>query len=269
MSNQKANPKVEWGFYATVPRIVRTGPKYQDISHAAKWLYTCLKDLCGNHGSCFRALRTLSEETGISTGSLSTMIRELHDVGLIHAEKKSRGKGGKEVWHISVVDIWQANREYCSKIEQLSDGDVQILNNTLPVVQNLNDVVQKLNEPPPSCSENERSCSNFDDRGIDSEEQRYEARTGEEESALVAASSQSNGTHAFSDTILKELPDGDAVLLGWMADGKHNRIYRRSGKSLGALIPLGADVDAALQEFLTVESAAFDETDYRFYGTKK
>lgn len=100
-------PKPDFGFYAAVPRVVRTG--YKNLTAAQKWLYVCLKDLCGDHGTCYRSLRTLSEETGISTGMLSESIRDLHEAELIHAEKKKRSEGGKEVWHITVADIWIAN----------------------------------------------------------------------------------------------------------------------------------------------------------------
>lgn len=179
----KANPKIEWGFFAITPRIVRT--KYKQLSHTEKWLYSCLKDLCGDKGTCFRSLRTLSEETDISTGSLSAMIPRLHMAGLIHAEKKSRGRGGKEVWHISIVDIWQANREYCSEIEQLSKEDVQNLNSGISDVQKLNDTAE-------SCSEFERSCSNFVDRRIQSKNK----DTEEQESTYTqAANALAQSTH--------------------------------------------------------------------------
>jgi hypothetical protein len=153
------------GFFASVPRIVRT--QYKDLSASEKWLYTCLKDLCGDRGTCFRNLRTLSIETSLSTGSLSTMIPNLHKAGLIHAEKKPRGLGGKEVWHISIVDIWQSNAVYCSGIEQPGISIVQGLNNQVPVVQNMNEEAEY-------CSNSEPSCSNFDDRRRLLEEEKIE-----------------------------------------------------------------------------------------------
>src|SRR5712664_1690143 len=125
-------PKQDWGFYAVTPRVVRT--KYKDLSHAEKWLYTCLKDLCGDKGACFRSLRALSEETDISIASLSKMVPNLHKAGLIHAEKKRRSKSGKEIWHITIADIWQENAKHCkdcSIFEQSHEG-------TTEVVQNMN-----------------------------------------------------------------------------------------------------------------------------------
>lgn len=165
-------PKQDWGFYAVTPRIVRT--KYKDLSHSEKWLYTCLKDLCGDKGSCFRSLRSLSEETDISTGSLSKMIPHLHEVGLIHAEKKKRTATGKEIWHITIVDIWQENARDCSKNEQYKEE----------IVQKMNDVVQKMNEDAGDCSKNERDCSNFVDRRITMKNTNYEEYKDEEESSV-------------------------------------------------------------------------------------
>ncbi len=112
----QTEPRRDLGFYAMVPRVVRTG--YRTLSPATKWLYVCLKDLCGDAGTCYRALKTLAVETGLSTGAISTMIRRLHLAGLIHATKKRRGSDtGHEVWHISIVDIWGAN-EHCSRRER-------------------------------------------------------------------------------------------------------------------------------------------------------
>lgn len=163
MSNQKNNPKQDWGFYAVTPRIVRT--QYKQLSHTEKWLYVCLKDLCRDKGTCYRTLKVLSQETDLSTGNLSTGIRNLHEAGLIHAEKKRRSNNptGKEVWHITIVDIWQANVEYCSKNER-SQEDVQTMNNN----------VQNLNEPALDDLNNEPKRSNFVDRRKNNEEEQNE-----------------------------------------------------------------------------------------------
>jgi len=135
---QETQEKEDIGFYARVPRIVRTG--YQELSHAEKWLYTCLRDLCGEAGECWRSLRALAKETGISIASLSSMIPHLEKVGLIDAMKKS-------TWFIKIKNIWQANKEYCSKIEH----------STAKCSEN-EQTVQKMNA---DCSENEQGCSNF------------------------------------------------------------------------------------------------------------
>jgi hypothetical protein len=181
MSDQK-QPKVKFGFYATIPRIVRI--KYKDLSHAEKWLYVCLKDLCGDKGTCFRTLRSLSGETDISIASLSKMIPHLHSEGLIHAEKKRRSESGKEVWHISIVDIWQENVKACSKNEQSQE-----------VVQNTNKDVQNLNETLGDCSKNERDCSNFSDRRMNSE-----SRTDIEEITLEERMNGASPTNSTPET---------------------------------------------------------------------
>src|SRR6266567_5632441 len=115
--------KEDIGFYARVPRIVRTG--YTELSHAEKWLYTCLRDLCGEAGECWRSLRALAKETGISIASLSSMIPHLAQVGLIDAMKKS-------TWFIKIKNIWQAKR-----------STVQKLNTQQQSVQKMNKVFRK------------------------------------------------------------------------------------------------------------------------------
>src|SRR5260221_215755 len=224
MTQNKQNPKIEWGFFAVIPRIVRT--QYKQLSHTEKWLYACLKDLCGDKGTCYRTLRVLEQETDISTGSLSTMIPKLHKAGLIHAEKKRRSNNptAKEVWHISIVDIWQSNVEYCSNIEQQcsnaeqSPENVQTLNDN---VQTLNNNVQYLNDPPPERSNAEQkrsknelggstsdgsergSTGNFSSVRNNNEEQHTEERTNEEDSFAALAPTLSR-TSLLDDFALTE-----------------------------------------------------------------
>jgi hypothetical protein len=143
-------PTIEWGFHAVTPRIIRTG--YKDLTPMQKWLYVCLKDLCGETGTCYRALRVLAEETGISTGMLSESIPILHKAGLIHAEKKKRSAGGKEVWHITIVDIWQANAKAHPSKRSHSEQ-------TTENVHTVNEDVHRMNDNTGVCSCGERECS--------------------------------------------------------------------------------------------------------------
>lgn len=115
MSETEKEPssKEKRGFYAMVPRIVRLG--YPKLSTSEKWLYVCLKDLCGDTGICYRSLSALGKETGLAKSSLSVMIRNLEEVKLIHAEKKKRNAHGYEVWHITIIDIWKQNKQFCEK----------------------------------------------------------------------------------------------------------------------------------------------------------
>lgn len=159
MSDKQQNPKMDFGFYAAIPRILRT--QYNDLTPAQKWLYVCLKDLCGDSGTCYRALRVLSEETGLSTGLLSKSIPLLHTKELVHAEKKRRRTGGKEVWHISIVDIWQKNGSVHPTKRSQNEQ-----NPTIECSQNEQnrENVHNVNENTPERSQNERECSQNRDR---------------------------------------------------------------------------------------------------------
>jgi len=157
----KRDPEFDHGFHASIPRLVRTG--YSHLSATQKWLYVCLKDLAGETGTCFRSIRTLEQETGISTGMISESIRALHDTGLIHAEMKSRTQGGKPVWHITIVDIWQANgnvhptkrRSAGEHVEQERSHSEQTPEN----VHYVNNNVHSANNKRGERSAGERECS--------------------------------------------------------------------------------------------------------------
>lgn len=107
--------------YTRVPNMLIFG--YRNISPQEKWLYTCLKHMCGKKGTHHLSLRYISEQTGISVGALSTsknakgvvnqgMIRHLHDAGLIHCEiKKHEGKGNPQ-YHITITDVWALNQDF-------------------------------------------------------------------------------------------------------------------------------------------------------------
>lgn len=148
---------MDWGFHAVIPRIIRT--EYKELTPLQRWLYVCLKDLCGDHGTCYRTVRALVEETSISSGMISESIPVLHKAGLIHAEKKKRHTGGKEVWHITIIDIWQLNgkvhptkrsphEQECSRNEQTTHQ------------QNVHNVnVHTVNENTGVCSPHEQECS--------------------------------------------------------------------------------------------------------------
>ncbi len=185
---QETPEKEDIGFYARVPRIVRTG--YQELSHAEKWLYTCLRDLCGEAGECWRSLRALAKETGISIASLSSMIPHLEKVGLIDAVKKS-------TWFIKIKNIWQANKEYCSKIEH----------STAKCSEN-EQGVQKMNT---DCSENEQGCSNFVTK-----EDRTKKIESEEDNTKKDITSPS-GDDAYPP-YKDGLKPRNSILSGWLAD---------------------------------------------------
>lgn len=249
MANRN-QPKPNFGFYAVIPRIVRTG--YKDLSHAEKWLYVCLKDLCGDKGTCFRTLRVLSEETDVSTGSLSKMIPHLHRVGLIHAEKKRRTESGKEVWHITIADVWAENAKVCSKNEQ----------SISEVVQNPNDNVQKMNDNLADGSKNERDCSNFIDRRKNLEERTIiEERTLKKEKTVPVQepSTSSQSDDSFSPSLSQKSSqetkptEVDYPLFDRLCQGK--------GYASDFKVPRNDKNNAAIQELrsqsATVEQVAF------------
>jgi hypothetical protein len=154
---------MDFGFFAAVPRIVRT--QYKHLNPTQKWLYVCLKDLCGDHGTCYRTLRTLSDETDISIAMLSKSIPELHEAGLIHAEKKRRENNptGKEVWHITIVDVWTANGQLYptkrSQDEQQCSPQEQSTSEADRDVHEVNNNVHDMNKKGPHCSCGEQQCS--------------------------------------------------------------------------------------------------------------
>jgi predicted transcriptional regulator len=246
MSNQK-QPKLKFGFYAVTPRIVRT--KYKDLSHTEKWLYVCLKDLCGDKGTCFRTLRALSEETDISTGSLSKMVPNLHRAGLIHAEKKRRTESGKEVWHISITDIWTENVKACSNAEQSTE-----------VVQNSNKDVQNVNENAPDCSNSEKDCSNFSDRRNNSEEVTSEERTREEKPTSVQQTSNSSQpADSFSPSLSQKSSEETKPLE--VDYPLFDRLCQGKGYAADFKVPRNEKNNAAIQELrsqsATPEQVAF------------
>jgi len=178
--SKATNPQIDFGYFAAIPRSIRT--EYKTLTPTQKWLYVCLKDLCGDHGTCYRALRTLSDETDISTGMLSESIQVLHANGLIHAEKKKRHEGGKEVWHITIVDIWQANgKVHPSKRSQNEQ--------TAANVQYVNENVHCVNDKAKVCSHTERECSLCETEGRTLKQEQYiEARTVKKERSDTNAS---------------------------------------------------------------------------------
>src|SRR6266487_7004934 len=122
--------------YARMPRIIRKG--YKNLTNMQKLLYIYLRDLCGEDGTCYRSLRSLKDETDFSIGYLSVAIPVLHNEGLIHAEMRKTPSTHWEVWHISVIDIWeknavfiQAEKAKCSPDEQMDEQSVQDMNRSV------------------------------------------------------------------------------------------------------------------------------------------
>src|SRR5260221_10055204 len=178
MSQQKRNPDIDFGFHATIPRAVRT--HYKTLTPMQKWLYVCLKDLCGEHGTCYRTVKVLSAETNISTGMISESIPLLHQAGLIHGEKKKRSSGGKEVWHITIVDIWPANGKLHPTKRSLSEQTTENVHSVNENVHSVNDQGKER-----SASEQERSLSETEE-GSSEAVSSFEEGSSEEEGTYGA-----------------------------------------------------------------------------------
>src|SRR5258708_3106062 len=137
--------------YARMPRIIRKG--YQNLTNLQKLLYIYIRDLCGEDGVCYRSLRSLKEETGFSIGYLATNIPVLHNEDLIHATMRKHHGTGWEIWHISIVDIWeknaafiQAEKEKCSQDEQIENQSVHAMNKSVHHMNTFGNCVHVVNE---------------------------------------------------------------------------------------------------------------------------
>ncbi len=137
--------------YARMPRVIRKG--YQQLTKLQKLLYIYLRDLCGEDGVCYRSLRALSKETDFSVGYLSTNIPVLHNEDLIHASMRKHHGTGWEIWHISIVDIWeknaafiQAEKEKCSQDEQSDLESVHAMNKNVHHMNRIDESVHPVNE---------------------------------------------------------------------------------------------------------------------------
>ena len=80
-----------------------------NLSIFAFRLYSHLKRVAGENGSCYQATETLAEKCKMSTGSISTAKKELSDLGLIKIESKKNPQGGWDYHEITITDIWPQN----------------------------------------------------------------------------------------------------------------------------------------------------------------
>ncbi len=118
--------------FTRIPNILFDS--YKHLTKEEKWLFASLRCLCWDDSTPkYRTLRDLSNDTGFSIGALSKMLPRLHIVGLIHAEiKRKRTKDGKEagnaLYHITIIDIWEQNRQFysCSPNEQVDPSDILV-----------------------------------------------------------------------------------------------------------------------------------------------
>lgn len=206
MSSQKQrDPDTDFGFHAKIPRIVRTG--YKNLIPLQKWLYTCLKDLCGDHGTCYRTIKVLAEETGLSTGLISESIPLLHQVGLIHAEKKKRSANStKAVWHITIVDIWEANALMHPTKRSRGEHSSAPSENIHRVNENVHHVNEPPDEPPREYSPGEPECSHSETEGLSSLSNINEGLPGEEKQGEGASTPPSSSPSESSFPVEEKKP---------------------------------------------------------------
>jgi hypothetical protein len=134
--------------FSRIPNMIFLSYKY--LSKEEKYLYCALKSIYWDAKPRYCPLREIAEKTGYSVGALSKMLPRLHKCGLIHAEvKREKGKDGKEKgnakYHITILDIWELNRQFFSC--PLNERD--LLDPSLVLVH----------EKTQTCSPNEQACS--------------------------------------------------------------------------------------------------------------
>lgn len=146
--------------FTRTPNIVFAS--YKHLSKEEKYLYIELRFIYWDTKPRYVSLRELNEMTAFSIGALSKMLPRLHTCGLIHAEiRREKAKNGKEKgnpkYHITILDIWELNRQYFS---------------CSPNEQDAMDPSQKLvHEMTQACSPNDTSSFTKSDKTVHEKEQ--------------------------------------------------------------------------------------------------
>jgi hypothetical protein len=160
--------------FSMVPRLVMRSPRFASLPATAKWLYTCLKDICGesDQGECFYSLRNLEGLIHMSISTISRSVGKLVGAGLITAKKL--GAKGREVFHIKIVNIWQENdAAYCSVLEQSRATVPNNSDTQAPVIPPCNTTVSERNN---TSDDRAQDCFNLTDN-----EETFEEELMEEE----------------------------------------------------------------------------------------
>lgn len=115
-NEQKDNENYSKNF-ARIPNMLFASFKH--LSKEEKFLYCTLKSVYWDARPRYVSLRELSELTGYSRSALGAMLPRLDTCGLVHAEiRKEKDKHGNEVgnakYNITILDIWELNKEYYS-----------------------------------------------------------------------------------------------------------------------------------------------------------
>ena len=228
--------------FCLVPRLVMRQPRFATLPETAKWLYVCLKDICGEteKGECFYSLRNLEGLIHMSISTLSRSIHKLVGAGLILADKL--GAKGREVFHIKIVNIWQENdatyRE-CFKTKQ-TDGTVSpcdtsppsTVSESTPSVSMCNSTVSERNTPDDIQAQD---CFNLTDKEDHLKKTNLEEDLKEENESSPSSSDLSSQERERTPTNSEELLPLDQLRF-WL---KELEIY-------GSKDPAKASADLAL-----------------------
>lgn len=90
-----------------IPNTLIKGEFSKKLSVHDKFLYIYLKSVTGENGMSWQSTRTLSKNTGISTGQISKSKKNLANNGLINLKKGDKKKGKSDT--ITINDIWVEN----------------------------------------------------------------------------------------------------------------------------------------------------------------
>lgn len=225
--------------FCIVPRLVMRSPRFAKLPMSAKWLYGCLRDICGEGegGECFYALRNLKELIHMSASTLSRSINQLAEIGLITAQKV--GAKGREIFRIKIVNIWKENDvayKDCFKMGQLDEAvsnEVPTVSESSPTVSNSDGTVSEQSINPA------QDCFNFTDKEESSKKTTLEEDTTEEDlnsSPSTSLSVSLSGEESSVDQLrqwIKEYNAGQPI---------HLRIYASKDKAkeaadLALLVP--------------------------------
>jgi len=106
-------------FYMTPNMIDDMG-----LSPFAYRLYGHFKRVAGEDGKCWQSTSALATHCCMSIGSVSKAKKELVEKKLIAIENQKGERGfGRDI--VTILDVWQANRENCSPSEHISSPHEQ------------------------------------------------------------------------------------------------------------------------------------------------
>lgn len=104
-------------YFILVPRIV--GVKCQDVYEKALW--SAIKEVAGEEGECYLSIEQLAALSDMSTGKVSQSIPRMIEAGLLKGEVRQDDGYPQAVWHLSTLNLWKENIEWCEAHPKLTD----------------------------------------------------------------------------------------------------------------------------------------------------